>query len=72
VFDADWVSRVMTRLGKVANVVVARTDKPDKKAGAGKVKTVVKYASAHDLRRSFGTLVSANDARRPSRANAAR
>lgn len=40
-----WVSRMVTLMGKAANVVVGknkRTSKP-------------KYASAHDLRRSFGT-----------------
>lgn len=38
----DWVSRIVTKIGKVANVRVSD------KAGQ------VKYASAHDFRRSFG------------------
>ena len=42
--DPDWVGRIASRIGKAANVVV------DVAAGGR-----VKYASAHDLRRSFGT-----------------
>jgi integrase len=41
--DFDWTSRIIVRIGKAAGVKV-NTD------GNGKVK----YASAHDLRRSFG------------------
>lgn len=39
--NSDWVSRVVCRIGRKANVVV------NKQTG--------KFASAHDLRRSFGT-----------------
>ena len=43
-FRMDWVSKVISKIGKEADIVVGnnkRTKKP-------------KYASAHDLRRSFG------------------
>ncbi len=40
----DWVSKIVSRIGKAANVKV----NTDPRTGA------VKYASAHDLRRSFG------------------
>jgi hypothetical protein len=53
VTDPDWVSRVVCRIGKRAKVVVDRKTKRDPKTG--KVREVVKFASAHDLRRSFGT-----------------
>jgi hypothetical protein len=43
-FDAAWVSRIIARIGRAAGVKV-NTD-----ARTGKVK----FASAHDLRRSFG------------------
>ena len=42
--DEDWVSRVVARIGKAAAVKV-NTDPTNGK---------IKYASAHDLRRSFG------------------
>lgn len=42
--DSDWVGKVISRIGKKANIVV---EPGDKKLGRG-----VKYASAHDLRRS--------------------
>jgi integrase len=42
--DSDWVGKVISRIGKEANIVV---EPGDKKLGRG-----VKYASAHDLRRS--------------------
>ena len=38
--DRDWVSRVACRIGKRAGIIVKQTK--------------TKYASAHDLRRSFG------------------
>lgn len=41
--DADWIGRICSRIGKAAGIVVDAAD-------GGKVK----YASAHDLRRSFG------------------
>ena len=43
--EVDWVSKIICRIGKAANVKVHS----DAKTGR------VKYASAHDLRRSFGT-----------------
>ena len=46
-----WVSQVLTRIGKAAGVVVSEKMKPD---AEGTLNRVVKYASAHDLRRSFG------------------
>lgn len=55
--DLAWVSAVICRIGKAARVKVdERTKrKPDPKApGGAKLVNVVKYASAHDLRRSFG------------------
>ena len=42
--DFDWISRIIVRIGTAAGVKV-NTDAQGK----------VKYASAHDLRRSFGT-----------------
>jgi integrase len=44
VTDADWVSRIGSRIGRKAGVAVDTS-----------AKGRVKYASAHDLRRSFGT-----------------
>ena len=41
---ADWAGRMLSRIGKQARVIVS----PE--AGSQKIK----YASAHDLRRSFG------------------
>lgn len=41
--DSDWVGKVISRIGREANIVV---EPGDKKLGR------VKYASAHDLRRS--------------------
>ena len=43
-FGMDWVSRTIAKIGKAANVKVHVHPKSGK----------VKYASAHDLRRSFG------------------
>jgi integrase len=42
--DADWVGKVISRIGKKAGIVVEEGDEATDKA--------VKYASAHDLRRS--------------------
>jgi integrase len=42
--NRDWASRIITRIGKLANVKVNVSPKTSK----------VKFASAHDLRRSFG------------------
>jgi integrase len=42
---ADWVGRIVSKIGRKAGVIV-RTDPADPKRK--------KYASAHDLRRSFG------------------
>ena len=39
--DPDWASKVICKIGRAAGVVVNKTPK-------------VKFASAHDLRRSFG------------------
>lgn len=50
VTDPNWVSKLVVRIGKAAGVVV-RT-KRDRKTG--EPARVVKYASPHDLRRSFG------------------
>lgn len=44
--DADWVGKVISRIGKAANIVV---EEADAKTGRRE-----KYASAHDLRRSCG------------------
>ncbi len=42
--DAEWVGRVISRIGKAAGIIVDPGDKRTEKP--------VKYASAHDLRRS--------------------
>lgn len=44
--DAEWVGKVIARIGKAAGIVVEAADK--------KTGRPVKYASAHDLRRSCG------------------
>ena len=44
--DADWVGKVIIRIGKAANVVVEEAD-----INTGRRE---QYASAHDLRRSCG------------------
>lgn len=53
------VSRIITKIGKAAGVVVDRTKKRVKRQTEGKTEMVevevLKYASAHDLRRGFGT-----------------
>ncbi len=43
--EAEWVGRVISRIGKAAGIVVSEADE---KSGRPE-----KYASAHDLRRSF-------------------
>ncbi|MGD0896209.1 MAG: tyrosine-type recombinase/integrase, partial [Thermoguttaceae bacterium] len=48
----DTVSKVVCRIGEKAGIVVNRTTKVDRETG--EPVEVVKYASAHDLRRSFG------------------
>ena len=50
--DPDSVSRIVCKIGEKAGIIVNRTSKLDRKTGE-RVE-VVKYASAHDLRRSFG------------------
>jgi len=50
--DPVWVSAVICRIGKAAGVKVDERTKKDRKTGQARM--VVKYASAHDLRRSFG------------------
>lgn len=45
-FQGDWVGRIVSAIGEAAGVKVNTTNKG--------TETVVKYASAHDLRRSFG------------------
>ena len=52
VSDPDYVSHIVSKIGKAAGVVVNRITKVDRKTG--KPREVVKYASCHDLRRSFG------------------
>lgn len=47
-----WVSQTVSRIGELAGVVVDEKQKTDPKTG--EAVTVRKYASAHDLRRSFG------------------
>ncbi|MFA5056468.1 MAG: site-specific integrase [Opitutaceae bacterium] len=42
--DSEWAGRIVSRIGKAAGVVVDTSD-------AGRIK----YATAHDLRRSFGS-----------------
>jgi integrase len=44
--DAEWVGRIISRIGKAANVVVEPEDERTGRAA--------KFASAHDLRRSCG------------------
>ncbi len=55
---SQHVGRVITLIGEKAGVVVDRTTKQVEETVDGKTrmveKEVVKYASAHDLRRSFG------------------
>ena len=50
--DPGSVGRIVSKIGKKAGIVVNRTTKVDRKTGE-RVE-VVKYASCHDLRRSFG------------------
>jgi len=45
-FDAEWVGKVISRIGKKAGVIVEQADE--------RTGRPVKYASAHDLRRSCG------------------
>jgi len=44
--DADWVAKVISRIGKEAEIIV---EEADERTGKN-----IKYASAHDLRRSCG------------------
>lgn len=44
--DADWVGKIISRIGKEASIKV---EEADERTGRS-----VKYASAHDLRRSCG------------------
>ncbi len=46
-----WVSQIITRVGKEAKIVVNEKMRPGED---GSLERVVKYASAHDLRRAFG------------------
>jgi integrase len=50
--DPDSVSRIVCKIGEKAGIIVNRTTKVDRVTG--EPVEVVKYASAHDLRRSFG------------------
>jgi integrase len=50
--DPTWISKVVARIGEAARVKVDERVKKDRETGVPKL--VVKYASAHDLRRSFG------------------
>ena len=51
-WGTDWISRVVCRIGEIAGVVVNRTTKVDRKTRERR--EAIKYASAHDFRRSFG------------------
>jgi len=48
----DWISRIICRIGEAAQVKVDIRTRLNPQTG--KQEEVVKYASAHDLRRSFG------------------
>jgi len=50
-----WVCRIVGAIGKAAGVVVAVTEKRKRVDGKLVTTTGKKFASAHDLRRSFGT-----------------
>jgi len=50
--DPQYVSAVVVRMGEAAGIKVDERAKRDRKTG--KLVEVVKFASAHDLRRSFG------------------
>jgi hypothetical protein len=50
--DADWVSRVVSRIGEAAGVKVDTKTKRNRKTG--EPVEVVKWASCHDCRRAFG------------------
>jgi integrase len=52
VSTVNFVCRIIGMIGEVARVKVRTENKKDPKTGENK--EVVKYASAHDLRRSFG------------------
>ncbi len=49
----EWASKVISEIGKKAQVAVGKRKVRDKKTG--ELCEVPKYASAHDLRRSFGS-----------------
>jgi len=49
------VGRIVAAIGRKAGVVVATTEKSAKRDGKLTTTTVKKFASAHDLRRAFGT-----------------
>jgi len=49
---ADFVGKMISKIGQAARVVVRTENETDPKTG--EEKETVKYASAHDLRRSFG------------------
>ena len=49
----ELISETVTTIGRRAGVVVSRKEKTDRKTG--KAIEAVKYASCHDLRRSFAT-----------------
>ena len=50
--DPDTVSKTVSKIGEEAGIIVNRTTKFDRKTGGRR--EFIKYASAHDLRRSFG------------------
>lgn len=50
--DLNWACRVIGRFGRAAQVLTETVTKKDSKTGEPKL--VQKYATAHDLRRSFG------------------
>jgi integrase len=54
--DPGSVGRIVSKIGKKAGIVVNRTTKKraNKETGEREAVELVKYASAHDLRRSFG------------------
>jgi integrase len=53
--DGMAVGKLVTKIGKKAGVVVATVEKRKSVDGKLVTTTVKKFASAHDLRRSFGT-----------------
>ena len=53
--DGGSVSGIVTDIGRKAGVIVATAERRVKRDGQAVTATVKKFASAHDLRRAFGT-----------------